>query len=253
MRFGWLAVSVMLTLICGGCGHMSLSNVEGSNSKAPPGTGFMTRSVVVDGTKRNYGLFVPYRYDTSRRWPVIVFLHGVLESGNDGKKNLCVGLGPSIAKKPQKFDFIAVFPQSPGDWVGEDRHRIAIACLDQVQRDFSTDPECVALTGLSNGGQGTWIIGARYSNRFSALAPMAAYSAYDEVPKLTRLPIWCVHNGGDVLVRSGGSKEMCKRIREAGGNVIYQETSGLSHNCWEEVYDEGKIFEWMKAQQRRRI
>lgn len=250
MRCCWIAKRIVFLLMLGGCGHMSLDRVEGTNSKAPPGTGFLTRSVTVDNEKRNYGLFVPHRYDRTMRWPVIVFLHGVLEAGNDGKKNLCVGLGPSIAKKPEKFDFIAVFPQSPGDWVGEDRHRIALACLDQVQRDYSTDPGCVTLTGLSNGGQGTWIMGARYPQRFSALAPMAAYSSYDDVPKLTRIPIWCVHNGGDVLVSSGGSKEMCKRIKEAGGNVKYQETSGLSHNCWEDVYDEGKIFEWMKAQRR---
>ena len=249
LRISGLAV-VALASMCTGCGGASFSQLTGTNLGAPQNTGFSIRTVQVDGQERKYGLFIPHQYKPTQQWPVIVFLHGALEGGSDGQSCMTVGLGPNIAKTAGNFGFITVFPQSPGDWTGEERAHIAIACLDDVQRKYSTDPGCVSLTGLSNGGQGTWLVGGRYSTRFSALVPMCAYASYESIPQISKLPIWAFHNSGDFLVSCGGTEEMCKRIKEAGGNVKFSKTDGMGHNCWDAAYDQGEVFKWMVSQRR---
>src|SRR5438067_1055263 len=210
-----LCVPALLLMGCGGL------NMSSANARAPKGTGFMVKNIAANGETRKYGVFVPHDYSPQKRWPVIVFLHGVLQAGSDGTTNMGEGIGPTIAKSPEHYPFIVVFPQSSGDWTGDARDRLAIACLDAVQHDYSTDPDRVVLTGLSNGGYGVWHIAADHPERFAALVPVAGQPSYDDCPKLTHIPIWCVHNSGDFIIFASGSREMCKRIKEAGGTVKY--------------------------------
>jgi len=235
--------TMLLSALCG-CGGISMDR---ANRGAPTGTGFMVKTVNIDGVDRHYGLFIPHDYTAASHKPVIVFLHGIMEGGNNGTSNMGVGLGPAVARRAETFPFIVVFPQSPGEWKGAERARIAIACLDQVQHDYSTDPGRVILTGLSNGGYGTWAIGAAYKTRFSALVPMCAYTDYEDVPSLVGIPIRCYHNSGDFLVPAGGSEEMFSRIKAAGGNMEFIKYGDIGHNCWDRAYDDPELFQWMQA------
>src|SRR4030095_12675045 len=101
--------------------------------------------------------------------------------------------------------FVTIFPQSGGDWQGEDRAKLAIACLDSAIKENGADPDRVMLTGLSNGGQGTWLIGASHKDRFAALVPMCGHRALDSVPNLTGIPICCFHHEGALLVCCAGA------------------------------------------------
>jgi predicted peptidase len=244
-----LRASILMSLLVGlgGCGGLSM---EQANAGAKPNTGFMVKQVRVGNEDLNFGLFIPHAYNSSARWPVIVFLHGALEGGNDGKSCMDVGLGPAVAKRAHDFPFIVIFPQTSDHWKGETGAQIVLACLDKVQHDYSTDVERVILSGLSDGGYGTWMVGARYPNRFSALVPMAGYSDYPDVARLTMLPVWCFHNSVDPFVSSGDSREMCKRIKDAGGNLKYTEYGTFGHDCWDQAYDQGELFTWMLAQHR---
>ena len=114
----------------------------------------------------------------------------------------------------------------------------------------AADPDRVILTGLSNGGDGTWSIGALHADRFAALVPMCGEGDYDDVPKLTRIPIWCFHNSIDPFRSSGNAREMCDRIQKAGGNIKFTQYSTFGHDCWTRAYEEGDVFTWMLAQRR---
>ena len=240
---------VLFVAALAGCGHL---NMDSANAHAPKGTGFMVKQANIDGESHNYGLFIPHKYNPQQKWPVIVFLHGVLEAGSNGTSNMGQGIGPVIGENPEKYPFIVVFPQSSGDWTGPAREKLALAVLDDVQRHYSLDPSRVILTGLSNGGYGVWHIGAMHPERFAALVPVAGYSDYDDVPKLTSMPIRCFHNSGDFLVSAGGSREMCSRINAAGGHAQYTQLDAVGHECWVEVYGNQELLDWMLAQRRAR-
>jgi predicted peptidase len=244
---------LMLCLTLTGCNRAG--SVYSSTASFAPNTGFLDKTLTLNDTTHKYVIFVPKSYQPGQRHPTIIFLHGVLEAGSDGRKNVGKGLGPFIARDPDHWPFVTLFPQSSGDWQGDDRARLVLAALDDAVRSHGADPDRVILTGLSNGGQGAWIIGARHRERFAALVPMCGHTAYDAVPDLKSIPIWCFHNDLDMLVGCGGSREMCKRINEAGGNAKLTTYGGLAgdlnHNVWDRAYKEPELVPWMLKQRRR--
>src|SRR5437870_3777737 len=91
-----LALAGFLVSFVVGCGSDPSDNV---NATAPKGTGFQQKSISFNGDTRHYAVFVPFNYTAAKKYPTIIFLHGIGETGNDGHKCLTVGLGPSIAKR----------------------------------------------------------------------------------------------------------------------------------------------------------
>jgi predicted peptidase len=243
----------MFLVLIGALGGCSGRSIDWSNEGAPAGRGFLTRQFTYNGETRNYTVFVPWSYSDRPqvKYPVIMFLHGVLEGGSDGRKCVTVGLGPAVNERRQTFPFLAVFPQSGSDWQGQEKMGLAMATLDQVLKDYpGADPDRVILTGLSNGGDGTWKIGAAYPNRFAALVPMCSAVDYDDVPNLTKIPIWCFHNAVDPFRSCGRASAMCDKIRAAGGNVRFTKYGTFGHDCWTEAYSTDEVFHWMMAQKR---
>lgn len=241
-----LTLALLTLTACNGARNTALQP-----SNAPTGTGFITKTLQQSDHSRLYAVFIPHTYNPNEKYPVIVFLHGIGEAGSDCRSNLRVGLAPFIADNSANFKFIVIFPQSTGGW---DENSSAatdvIATLDQVQKDYSIDPDRVILTGLSTGGYGTWAIGAKYKNRFAALVPMCAYSNDKDVPNLLDIPVWCFHNTGDPFVLAAGSSRMCKKISERGGNAKYTEYGALGHDCWDAAYANPELFAWMMTQRR---
>src|SRR5206468_7629685 len=92
-------------------------------------------------------------YTASQRWPVILFLHGAGERGDDGLLQTQVGLGAAVRQNAARFPAIIVFPQMPAEsaWTGTPA-QVAIAALEQVSREFQVDSDRLYLTGLSMGG-----------------------------------------------------------------------------------------------------
>lgn len=234
--------AIVATLV--GCAG-SPPKLAASNVRA--GTGFVrTVYKAPNGESRNLTVFVPMNYDSSRAWPAVVFMHGLFEGGNDGNKNTTVGIGPAIAKNPSRFNCFVIFPQSPsGSWGDESQYSLAVAALDHVSSLYTIDPQRVSITGLSTGGLGTWRAAANYPDRFVRVAPMCAYDDYDNVPKLTKRPVWAFHNAGDPFVGAGGTKKMVERINAAGGNAKATIYGGIGHNCWDRAYADADFIAWL--------
>jgi predicted peptidase len=237
---------VAWVLILAGCGSNPANVV---NDGLPEGRGFL-ESTYTDarGKDRRFTVYVPGNYDASQRWPAIVFLHGLGEGGSDGVKNTTVGLGPAIAKNPERFPFIVIFPQSGGTWDDAQEHELVIAALDTVKKRYSIDDKRIVITGLSTGGLGTWLVAAKYADRFAAVAPMCAYYADDAIAPLaqSRLPIWAFHNSGDPFVGAGGTRKMVERINASGGNAKVTIYGALGHDCWNAAYNDPQFIAWLR-------
>jgi predicted peptidase len=122
-------------------------------------------------TETKYLLYLPEQYnsDTTRQWPVLLFLHGSGESGQDIEKVKLHG-PPQLIESGKKFPFIVVSPQSdvPSGWDTDQLYKI----LQRVKRTYRVDASRIYLTGLSMGGYGTWALAMKYPDEFAAIAPV---------------------------------------------------------------------------------
>jgi predicted peptidase len=216
-------------------------------------TGFLNKTLGVDGTTHKYVVYVPRDYSADKKWPVILFLHGAGERGNDGLKQSDVGIGRALRFFSERYPAVVVMPQCPtGDrWAGKPAE-MALKALDQTMKEYSTDADRQYLTGLSMGGYGSWLIASQHPERFAAVVPICGGGQPSEMAsKLKELPIWNFHGDRDGAVPVPRSREMVEAIKAAGGTKIkYTEYPGVEHNSWDRAYAEKDLAEWLFAQKR---
>lgn len=234
-------------------------------------TGFINRTVVDGIHTRRYQVFVPVDYTPMQRWPVILFLHGGGEQGNDGLMPTEVGLGSAVRRNQDRWPAIVVFPQvRPGRrWNGEDA-AWALKALEQTEREFSTDPSRVYLSGLSRGGAGAYYLAYRDPGRFAALlvvcgrvtaastlngrpapdldpvTPAAAGDPFDALAaKLKGLPVWVFHGDADKAISVEESRHLVVALKMVGARITYTELPGVGHNAWDVAYGDRAVAEWL--------
>lgn len=234
-------------------------------------TGFLNRSIKVGTTVYRYQVYVPADWTKSKKWPVILFLHGAGERGEDGIIQTEVGIGTAIRRYADRFPSIVVFPQCRKNfwWTHPEMQAQAVKALDQTIKEFNGDTQRVYLTGISMGGYGTWSLAAKYPEKFAALAPICGgirlperarsiagnppedpsadpYSATAQ--KIAKLPIWVFHGAADKVVPVSESRKMVEALKMAGGNVKYSEYEGVGHNSWDKAYAEPEFMPWLLSQ-----
>lgn len=215
----------------------------------PEPTGFLTKTLTVGSHEHRYVVYVPPGYTKGKPWPLIVFLNGMGECGTDGQKHVEVGLGPAIKKQPERWPFVVVFPQKPdkpSQWV--DHEALVMGVLAATERDFAIDAKRRFLTGLSQGGAGTWALGSKHKDVWAAIAPVCGYGKPAEVAAgLQAMPIWAFHGLDDRTVPAQQSKDLVAAVEAAGGAAeltLYEKTA---HNSWDKAYRESGLAEWFVA------
>lgn len=221
-----------------------------AGSDASPGFHLRTLKTGDDG--RKYTVYLPRGYDGATSFPVVLFLHGSGERGNDGVRPAQAGLGPAILNHPDSFPAVAVFPQARKTWdAGSEDAKAALAVLDEVQNTFKTDRSRVVLTGLSMGGGGSWAIAAAAPERFSAVVPVCGRGESETARTLARLPVWAFVGDADRELTVGNTRAMVEAISAAGGKPRLTEYRDVGHNSWDRAYNNPALLDWMLAQSRK--
>jgi predicted peptidase len=216
-----------------------------------PKTGFLDRVYKApDGKEYKYVLFVPAAYSPKEPAPVILFLHGAGERGTDGKRQANVGIGKAIKKDEKSFPFITVMPQAEKTWKAgsEDADR-ALAILEEVQKEYKTDPKRVCLTGLSMGGVGTWSLAAKYPDRWAAIVPICGPGDVATAAAIKDLPCWCFWGDKDNFANKSMPK-MVEALKDAGGKPKFTEYPGVGHNSWDMAYGTKELYDWLIMQKK---
>lgn len=195
----------------------------------------------------NYLLFLPKGYETKEKWPLIVFLHGAGERGNNLeylKRN-----GVSLVVEEQtNFPFIVISPQCPHQqyWAVP----LLIRLLDEASANFKIDLERIYLTGLSMGGYGTWHLAAAKPDLFAAIAPICGGGDAEAAFYFKNLPVWAFHGAKDNIVALSESEKMVQAVKKFGGNVKFTVYPEAGHDSWTETYNNPALYEWFLQHQR---
>jgi len=239
MHFPTLILTITLILIAA----TALSAAPAS-FKAPAERGFLVRTVSVGGKDVKYAVYVPESYDPAKPMPTIIFLNGAGECGSDGLKEL-YHFGSAVMLNSEKWPFVILFPQKQDvKHAWEDEEPMVMAILKKSRKEFNIDPARLYLTGLSQGGRGTWTIAAMHPDLFAAIAPVCGWAEEETAKKVAKLPIWAFHGDQDQAVDVERSREMGRWITAAGGTCKLTIYPGVGHNSWDKAYGEENLGAW---------
>jgi predicted peptidase len=193
----------------------------------------------------DYLLHLPSGYDadTKKRWPLILFLHGMGERGSDVNLVKKHGLAKILDEKPD-FPFVVLSPQCPLGTFWTHELDALNALLDEALKLYVVDKKRVYLTGLSMGGYGTWFLALSRPERFAAVAPICGGGDPDQACRLRDVPVWVFHGSKDTIVRPAESRLMVKALKNCGGNVRLTMYPGVGHDSWTQTYDNPELYTW---------
>lgn len=227
-----------------------LASSAAADDELPP-TGQRAQTLDTDhlpSGELKYLLFLPQGYGKSQqKWPLILFLHGAGESGEDLEKVKVHG-PPKIVESKPDFPFIVVSPQSPK--FGWNRPAL-VELLDEVIARYDVDEDRVYLTGLSMGGFGSWALASEHPERFAAVVPICGGGKIEMTETLKNIPIWAFHGAKDTVVVLNQSERMVEALKKIGGNVKLTVYPEAGHDSWTETYDNPELYEWLLGQRRK--
>lgn len=215
-------------------------------------TGFIAKTMEVDEGTRDYVLYVPDNYDPGREWPLIVFLHGRGERGDDGIVQSEVGIGPAIQANPDRFPCLVLMPQCPDTGYWNQARPHITKSMEDTLRDYAIDEDRIYLTGLSMGGYGTWTYGAAEPHRFAALMPICGGGRVRDADILSSIPVWAFHGDADPVVDIKETQKMIDALKAAGGSPKFTIYLGVGHNSWDDAYGDPEAIAWLLSHRRKK-
>jgi predicted peptidase len=197
--------------------------------------------------RMNYWLYLPPDYQQQPQWPLLVFLHGAGERGEDLERVKIHG-PPKLIAEGRDFPMIVIAPQcaTRGSWNGD-----AVAALTRhAMETYPVDPKRVYLTGLSMGGFGTWDAAAKHPELYAAIAPICGGGNPETVERHKQIPTWVFHGAKDNVVPLERSQQMVDALKAAGGDVKFTFYPEASHDSWTETYNNPEFYEWLLSHHR---
>ncbi|MGC5345046.1 dienelactone hydrolase family protein [Streptomyces sp. DT24] len=203
------------------------------------------------GNTLSYLLHLPdgYRADGGEKWPLVLFLHGASERGDDPADLAAQGLVKRVADGA-RVPFVLLAPQCPpySTWTLELAGVYAL--LEEVSARYGVDRDRTYVTGLSMGGTGSWAMATRYPGRFAAVAPICGSWLPESAPRIDRLPVWTFHGCDDRNIPVEHTDKMVKALKARGSSVKFTCYTGVGHDSWTRTYDDPVFYEWLLAQRR---
>jgi predicted peptidase len=194
-----------------------------------------------------YLLYLPKDYGRKESCPLLLFLHGAGERGDD--LDLVKKHGPpKLIEAGKDFPFIVVSPQCPKNRRWEPFELAAL--LDEMVEKHKVDRDRIYVTGLSMGGFGTWSLAAYQPKRFAAIVPICGGGEPIVAKLVTPLPAWVFHGAKDSTVPIERSERMVEAMKKAGGDVKFTVYPDAGHDSWTETYANPHLYEWLLQQKR---
>jgi len=248
-RFLFLLVTICLT-----------TSIESAFSQSPL---FKHRHYVSDnGDTLKYRQLISDS-DPVTKYPLVIFLHGSGERGNDNEAQLQWGVLNFASSRIMKtYRPIVIAPQCPKNlkWGNYSQGsnlmqspptkpmELLIELIDKVKKTMPVDPDRIYITGLSMGGMGTYDAIARHPDLFAAAVPVCGRADASQASKIAHIPLWIFHGVLDQSVPSEQSRNMVEALTNAGANPGYTQYPESGHFSWIAAYSDQMMMDWLFRQ-----
>ncbi len=227
---------------------------------------FLKKTFVYKSDTLLYRVLFPEKYDATKTYPLVIFLHGAGERGNDNTKQLVHGA--SLFTNPEnrtKFPAIVIFPQCPADkrWVNYDKKskdeilfpdprknseplELVYRLIKYYRKNESVDKNRIYLVGLSMGGIGTYDLICRYPKLFAAAIPICGAVDVKRLNKVRNMPIRIYHGSNDDVISPEFSRNAYIELKADGSQKAeYIEIPGANHNSWDPAFEKPDFLTWL--------
>jgi predicted peptidase len=225
-----------------------------------------------------YRILPPVSFDSSKKYPLLVFLHGAFEKGTDNVAQLRIG-GKYFLQEVYRTNFPAIilFPQCPPDdsWAYFETQLDSVSglaskwyfpykkrptpvssllkhCIDSLVLLDYVDPGRIYLGGLSQGGMGVFDLVARYPGTFAAAFPICGAGRVSTSRNFAgEVAMWLFHGEKDDIVPPRFSRDFYKQLKKLGADVQYTEYPGVFHNSWVNAFQETDLLPWLFSKSKK--
>lgn len=218
-----------------------------------------------DGIKVKYRWHAPESLEQGKTYPLVLFLHGAGERGEDNIAQLGLGVVPILAAADKlKQPCFLIAPQCPLPlwWTPIDRKSMrptdsdkpnpllaaVIALVDEMMKTQPIDPDRLYVTGISMGGYATWELLGRVPGKIAAAIPICGGGNPALAAAFKDIPIHAFHGDADEAVPVGKTREMITALQKVGGKPKVTYYPGVGHDSWTETYNNLEIIRWMFGQ-----
>src|SRR5437762_13853951 len=224
-----------------------------------------------------YRILYPLSFDTTKKYPLVIFLHGAYERGNDNEAQLNIGGRFFLADSNRhNFPAIIIFPQCPVNdrWAYFDTELDSVGLVKRVNFPFRKEPTAIIsllkqvldsllnlsfvnakkiyIGGLSQGGMGVFDIVARYPDIFAAAFPICGAGKVSTADKFAKqTAIWIFHGKDDDVVPVYFSRQFYHKLKRLDADVQYTEYPGVKHNSWVNAFQEKELLSWLFSKSKK--
>lgn len=224
---------------------------------------------VVNSDTLPYRILLPLNYNASKKYPLILMLHGAGERGNDNESQLVHGAGLFLRDSiREKYPAIVLFPQCPVNsyWSNMDfkldksgkkeflfksggtpttAMDLAQQLLKKIIKDLPVNKKQIYVGGLSMGGMGTFEMVRRNPKLFVAAFPICGGADTATAQQLTKVKWWVFHGAADDVVSPVYSQKMVDALKAVNADVKFSLYPGVTHNSWDNAFAEPTLMAWL--------
>jgi predicted peptidase len=214
-----------------------------------------------------YRLLKPEKVEKGKKYPLVVFLHGAGERGDDNKAQLRHGVKEFASEaNRKKYPCFLIAPQCPKDGFWSNAKfrpapvkmgkgpsasgKLVLGLIESLRKELPIDDSRIYITGLSMGGFGTFDLMCRHPDLFAAGAPICGGGDPEACEKIAKVPLWAFHGDKDTAVPHSLTVAAIEAMKKAGGSPKYTEYPGVGHDSWTRTYADPKVMEWLFAQKK---
>ena len=233
---------------------------------------YLKKTFVEEGNTLNYRILYPQDFDENKMYPLVLFLHGSGERGDDNEKQLTHG-SKLFLENMESYPAIVIFPQCPVTeyWSTVDRKETknglqftyvdgkkpnpslsaVIDLIDEMLQKSYIDKDRLYITGLSMGGMGVFELLALIPDKIAAAAPICGGGIREAADRMISVPVWAFHGAKDNVVHPRHSVRMVEAIQQAGGIAKITIYPNANHNSWDATFDDPEYLQWLFSKRRK--
>ena len=230
---------------------------------------FRQKEFIYKSDTLRYRVLFPENYNKNKSYPLVLFLHGSGERGNDNQKQIIHGASLfTDSLNRQNFPAIVLFPQCPANqsWITKENISdgkfnitdtkeptkpllLAKLLVDFYKKTEAVNTRRIYILGLSLGGMGTYDLICRYPNLFAAAIPICGAVNFDRLKKIRKMPIRIYNGDSDNTVSPDYSRNAFIELKADGSQVVeHIEYQGVGHDSWTPAFVEPDFLNWLFSQ-----